>query len=385
MGFIPLDGLVMATRSGAVDPGLLTWLEQQETSLPARWPGPGPGGHLATPPSGRAPPAPTPRSARRIPPYAPSWSARGRPSRSPPASSRHVRRVTADRSPRGVGDRHRFATPRLTGRTRPAQPRPAGRAGHAGHRGGRRPRRAGPRATHHRRGRAGTPEAQRRLLALGANAVRTHHAQPLRVLGRQLASPVLILLAVTATVSFFLGQRTDTIVIGVILLASVGLGFVNEYRAERATDALHSQVAPRSVVVRGGARPRGRRHGPGPRRRRRCALGEMVPADLRLLTTTGLQCDEACSPGSRCPRQVGRPGRGGLGVGRPDLVRIHGHRGSRRQRTSASWSPPAAARSSAASRSGSGSGSPRPTSRSGCAASRCCCCRSRSRSPSLSS
>lgn len=95
-------------------------------------------------------------------------------------------------------------------------------------------------------------QAQQLLGTVGANAVRTHHAQPLRVLGRQLKSSVLILLAATATVSFFLGQRTDTIVIGVILLASVGLGFVNENRAERATDALHSRVTHRAVVLRRG-------------------------------------------------------------------------------------------------------------------------------------
>jgi acetate kinase len=34
MGFTPLDGLVMATRSGTVDPGLLTWLEEHEGLTP---------------------------------------------------------------------------------------------------------------------------------------------------------------------------------------------------------------------------------------------------------------------------------------------------------------------------------------------------------------
>ena len=34
MGFTPLDGLVMATRSGGVDPGLLLWLEEQEGLRP---------------------------------------------------------------------------------------------------------------------------------------------------------------------------------------------------------------------------------------------------------------------------------------------------------------------------------------------------------------
>ena len=34
MGFTPLDGLVMATRSGSVDPGLITWLEEYEGLAP---------------------------------------------------------------------------------------------------------------------------------------------------------------------------------------------------------------------------------------------------------------------------------------------------------------------------------------------------------------
>jgi Mg2+-importing ATPase len=97
-------------------------------------------------------------------------------------------------------------------------------------------------------------EARDRLSLVGPNAIRTHHAQPLRVLARQLNSPVLILLAVTALISFFLGERTDTLVIGTILLASIGLGFLNEYRAERATEALHSQVTHTAVVQRDGAR-----------------------------------------------------------------------------------------------------------------------------------
>ena len=40
MGFTPLDGLVMATRSGAVDPGLLLWLEEHVGMPPRSWPPP---------------------------------------------------------------------------------------------------------------------------------------------------------------------------------------------------------------------------------------------------------------------------------------------------------------------------------------------------------
>ncbi len=35
MGFTPLDGLVMATRSGEVDPGLMLWLEEHAGTPPA--------------------------------------------------------------------------------------------------------------------------------------------------------------------------------------------------------------------------------------------------------------------------------------------------------------------------------------------------------------
>jgi len=147
----------------------------------------------------------------------------------------------------------------------------------------------------------GAEEAGRRLAVQGPNAVRTHHPQPWRILGRQLRSPVLILLAVTATVSFFLGQRTDTVVIGVILVASVGLGFVNEYRAARATDALHSRVTHRAVVVRSAHPNEVDVTGLVPGDVVRLRLGEVVPADLRLLSVTGLECDESVLTGESLP------------------------------------------------------------------------------------
>lgn len=111
-------------------------------------------------------------------------------------------------------------------------------------------------------------EAGRRFRLVGPNAVRSHHVQPLRILGRQLRNAVLILLGVTALVSFFLGQRADTIVIALILLASIGLGFVNELRAERAAEALHSQVKTPGRRHPGRPAHRDRRDPVGARRRR---------------------------------------------------------------------------------------------------------------------
>ncbi|MEV4250471.1 HAD-IC family P-type ATPase [Streptosporangium canum] len=144
-------------------------------------------------------------------------------------------------------------------------------------------------------------EATRRLATCGPNAVRAHHARALRVLGRQLRNAVLILLAVTAVVSFFLGDSTNAVIIGVILVASVGLGSVNEYRAERAAQALHSQVRHTAVVLRDARPVEVDVTALVPGDVVRLALGGIVPADLRLLATTGLECDESVLTGESLP------------------------------------------------------------------------------------
>src|SRR5690349_13536699 len=147
-------------------------------------------------------------------------------------------------------------------------------------------------------GTAGLPEAEaaRRLRVTGPNAVRSHQVHAWSVLASQLRSPLLILLAVTALASAFLGQSSDAIIIGVILAASVGLGFVNEYKAAKTAEALHSSVRHRCVVLRDG-HPRTvdvTELVPGDVVD--LQLGQVVPADLRLLAVAGPECDEQLGP-----------------------------------------------------------------------------------------
>src|SRR2546421_11608724 len=80
-------------------------------------------------------------------------------------------------------------------------------------------------------------ELARRQARYGPNAVSSHHARLLLVLWHQLRSPLLGLLLVAAIASYFVGERSDAVIIGVIVGLSVGLGFVNEYRAEKGTVA----------------------------------------------------------------------------------------------------------------------------------------------------
>lgn len=144
-------------------------------------------------------------------------------------------------------------------------------------------------------------EAAIRLAEIGPNAVRTHRASGWAVFGRQLASPILVLLVITVALSLFLGDVTNSIVIGVILVVSVGLGFTNEFRAERASEALHSRVTHRAVTLRGGTMKEVNVTDLVPGDVVHLLMGGIVPADIRLLSTENLLCDESILTGESLP------------------------------------------------------------------------------------
>jgi P-type Mg2+ transporter len=144
-------------------------------------------------------------------------------------------------------------------------------------------------------------EAEDRFEAGGPNAVRSHHARALHVLARQLRSAILLLLVVTAVASYLLGNRTDSVIIGAILIASIGLGFANEYRAERAAAGLHDVIRRTAVVLRDGCPTRVDVTHLVVGDVVRLSAGVVVPADLRLISVSGLECDEAVLTGESVP------------------------------------------------------------------------------------
>lgn len=75
-------------------------------------------------------------------------------------------------------------------------------------------------------------EVRLRQARWGPNAFSSHRARFLSVLWHQVRSPLLGLLLVAAVASFFVGERGAAVITGVIVSLSVGLGLVNEYRAE---------------------------------------------------------------------------------------------------------------------------------------------------------
>ena len=140
-------------------------------------------------------------------------------------------------------------------------------------------------------------QACERLAQYGPNVIRTHHVSAWAVLARQLNNAVLILLAVTAVLSYFLGDHTQALIIGAILAASIGLGFFNEYRAEQAAAALHSRIRHTAIVRRDGRFVDVDVRDLVPGDVIRLSLGQAVPADVRLIQTDALECDESILSG----------------------------------------------------------------------------------------
>jgi Ca2+-transporting ATPase len=98
-----------------------------------------------------------------------------------------------------------------------------------------------------------TAEAERRQLEVGPNEIAQERAEPAwLLLLSQFTSPVVLLLLAACLLAAFLGELADSIAIGTIVIINGLVGFLQEYRAERAVRALRSMTAPRARVVRDG-------------------------------------------------------------------------------------------------------------------------------------
>ena len=140
-------------------------------------------------------------------------------------------------------------------------------------------------------------EAAERLASFGPNVLAEHRVTAWDVLWRQLRNPLLVLLLGAAGVSAGTGDVTDGGIIAAIVLLSVGLGFVNEYRSEQAVAALHAGIHHEALVWRDGAEQRLEVAGLVPGDIVGFGLGDLVPADVRLIEVDELECDEAVLTG----------------------------------------------------------------------------------------
>ena len=126
---------------------------------------------------------------------------------------------------------------------------------------------------------------------------------------------MLLLLLVAALVSGLTGDATDAIIIAVIVALSVGLGFVNEYRAAVTADQLHDRIRRQAVVWRDGRQQNVDVTQLVPGDVVALEIGQIVPADMRLLAADQLECDESVLTGESLPADKAvAPIKGGAGA-----------------------------------------------------------------------
>jgi Ca2+-transporting ATPase len=141
-------------------------------------------------------------------------------------------------------------------------------------------------------------EAQRRLARYGANELQAaQRITAWHILFEQFKNVLIIILLIATTLSFFLGHSLEAIAIAVIVLFAVGLGFVQEYRAERAVEALREMAAPTATVLRDGQELELPAHALVPGDVTILTTGDKVPADIRLIAAVNLQLEESALTG----------------------------------------------------------------------------------------
>lgn len=145
-------------------------------------------------------------------------------------------------------------------------------------------------------------EAARRLARHGPNALDLTPPTPWwRVLADQVKSLVVGLLVVAAAVAALLGDLLESAAIGAVLLLNVGLGFVIEWRARQAMEALRRLQVHEALVLRDGEPRRLDARELVPGDVLVLEAGAAVPADARVLEAHELQVVEAPLTGESMP------------------------------------------------------------------------------------
>lgn len=144
--------------------------------------------------------------------------------------------------------------------------------------------------------------AKKRLEKFGYNElVKKKRVTALEIFMGQFKDFLIILLIFATIMSLFLGEFVEAIAIFSIVLLSAILGFVQEYRAEKAIEALGKISAPTARVLRNGRELKIPARELVPGDIILLEAGNIVPADSRLIEVASLQIDEASLTGESVP------------------------------------------------------------------------------------
>jgi Ca2+-transporting ATPase len=141
-------------------------------------------------------------------------------------------------------------------------------------------------------------EAQKRLNEFGTNELQEKKKRTtLLMFLDQFKDFMILVLIGAAVIAGVIGDLADTLVIIAIVIINAIIGFVQEYRAEKAMEALKKMAAHFATVLREGEISRVAAAELVPGDVVMLEAGSLVPADLRLMETAQLKAEEAALTG----------------------------------------------------------------------------------------
>jgi Mg2+-importing ATPase len=145
-------------------------------------------------------------------------------------------------------------------------------------------------------------EASRRLASSGANRLTEGGTAPAwRLLLRQFRSALVLILIFAAVISALVGEIPESIIISLIILASCGMGFLQEYSATRAMEALKRSISQRATVLRDGVEKEIPADEIVPGDILKMAAGTLIAADGLIIDANEFNVSEAVLTGETFP------------------------------------------------------------------------------------
>lgn len=144
-------------------------------------------------------------------------------------------------------------------------------------------------------------EANFRIEKFGFNEIKIKSVNFLEVFVRQIKSPFVYLLFAAAIVSMFIGQTVDSIAVISFVIINVVIGFIQEYKAEKSVFFLRKFIAKRVKIRRDGKEEIIDSKYLVPGDIVLLGAGDIIPADLRVISLSDFLVDESVLTGESAP------------------------------------------------------------------------------------
>ena len=147
-------------------------------------------------------------------------------------------------------------------------------------------------------------EANKRLLDFGENKInKKRKDSPFKLLWRQINNPLIWVLLGSSAVATIVGKFTDGLVVLAVVIINTIIGFIQEFKAGRAIEALSDMIPENATVYRDGKNSVIPVSEIVPGDIVQLSAGDRVPADMRLINQKNLLIEEAALTGESLPVQ----------------------------------------------------------------------------------